>query len=204
MTDRHSVDEPDLINRIIEVKNLKEKCFKYFEESSSQLLTHKIIFSIAKLSSAKMQAVKLAEISLDLFDESTKQKQDLIRLTLEKSLLKCGLVEKLRYTSKDVRYILTAYQFRKVSEIDSFRGDRVKFLDSFDIPKLFWPIPDEFYQILSQKHGLKESLKKINSDYDQGLILQGKYDDLNREFSDNLSKINSTLSSKFQQLEVLL
>ncbi|MCH8915321.1 MAG: hypothetical protein IIA82_05705 [Thaumarchaeota archaeon] len=88
------LDENDLLNRIIQVKNLKENCFKYLEESSSKLLTHKIIFSIAKLSSEKMDPVKLAAISEDIFGNSDKSKQDLIRLTMEKSLSKCGIVEK--------------------------------------------------------------------------------------------------------------
>jgi len=68
MSEDHLLDEKDLINRIIEIKNLKQNCFKYFEESSKELLTHKTIFSIAKLSSEKMGPVKLSEISLDLFN----------------------------------------------------------------------------------------------------------------------------------------
>jgi len=204
MTDEHSLDDTDLIHRIIEIKNLKENCFKYFEESSKELLTHKIIFSIAKLSSEKMGPVKLAEISLDLFDVNEKSKQDTIRLTIEKSLSKCGIVEKLRYTSNDVRYVLTAYRFKKTKEIDSFRGDRTKSLDSFEIPKLFWPIPDEFFQLLSKKYGISESLKKINSDFDNNFILRGKYEDLNREFSEKLSQIKNTLNAKFSGLEELI
>lgn len=204
MTEEHLLDDADLIHRITEIKNLKEDCFKYFEESSKELLSHKIIFSIAKLSSEKMGPVKLAEISLDLFGVNEKSKQDTIRLTIEKSLSKCGIVEKLRYSSNDVKYILTAYRFRKTKEIDSFRGDRTKSLELFEIPKLFWPVPDEFYQLLSKKHGISESLKKINSDFDNGSILRGKYEDLNREFSESLSQIQNKLSTKFPELEELM
>jgi len=202
--EEHSLDDVDLINRITVVKNLKENCFKYFEESSKELLTHKIIFSIAKLSSKKMSPVKLSEISLDLFDVNEKSKQDTIRLTIEKSLSKCGIVEKLRYSSNNVRYILTSYRFKKIKEIDSFRGDRTKSLELFEIPKLFWPIPDEFFQLTSKKYGINEAIKKINSDFDNDLILRGKYDDLNREFSENLSKIQKKLSAKFSGLEDLI
>lgn len=204
MTEEHLLDDKDLINRITKIKNLKENCFKYFEESSKDLLSHKIIFSIAKLSSEKMGPVKLAEISLDLFDINEKSKQDTIRLTIEKSLSKCGIVEKLRYSYNDVRYILTAYRFRKTKEIDSFRGDRTKSLELFEIPKLFWPVPDEFYQLLSKKHGYSEALKKINSRFDEGFILRGKYEDLNREFSDSLSQIQNRISTKFPKLEELI
>lgn len=204
MADEHSLDDIDLMGRITEIKNLKENCFKYFEESSKDLLTHKIIFSIAKLSSEKMRPVKLAEISLDLFDVNEKSKQDIIRLTIEKSLSKCGIVEKLRYSSNDVKYVLTSYRFKKIKEIDSFRGDRTKSLELFEIPKLFWPIPDEFYQLLSKKYGIGEALKKINSDFDNDLILRGKYEDLNREFSEILSQIQNKLSSKFSGLEELI
>jgi len=204
MTDDHSLDDTDLIHRIIEIKNLKENCFKYFEESSKELLTHKIIFSIAKLSSEKMRPVKLSEISLDLFDINEKSKQDTIRLTIEKSLSKCGIVEKLRYSSNDVKYILTAYRFKKTKDIDSFRGDRTKSLDFFEIPKLFWPVPDEFFYLLSKKYGTSETLKKINFDFDNDSILRGKYEDLNREFSENLSQIQNKLSTKFFGLEELI
>jgi len=198
------LDENDLLNRIIQVKNLKEKCFKYFEESSSELLTQKIIFSIAKLSSEKMGPVKLTAISENIFGISDKSKQDLIRLTLEKSLSKCGIVEKLRYASNDIRYILTAYRFQKVKEIDSFRGDRVESLGTFDIPKSSWPIQDKFFQLVSKKYGYAETLKQINSDFDQGLLSRGNYENLIRKYSENLSQIQNKLNSKFKGLEELV
>ena len=86
----------DLFARIIKVKNLKENCFKYLEESSKELLTQKILFAISELTAEKMGPVKLAEIALKTTGINDKLKQDLVRLTIEKSLLKCGLVEKLR------------------------------------------------------------------------------------------------------------
>ena len=197
-------EENDLFERIIQIKNLKEDCFKYLEESSKDLLTHKIIFSIAKLSSEKMGPVKIAEISKDLFGEDEKSKKDLIRLGIEKSLSKCGMVEKLLYASNDVRYLLTAYRFQKVREIDSFRGDRVESLDKFEIPKSLWPIPDEYYKLLSKKFGYDESLKKINSDFDHGVIPRGEYEDLIREYSKNLTQIQNKIHSKFNGLEDLV
>lgn len=204
MVDSFLLDESDLIRRVIEIKKLQQNCFKYFEASSQELLSHKIIFSIAKISSENMRPVKLSEISLDLFGISEKSKQDLIRLTIEKSLTKCGIVEKLRYNSNNIRYILTAYRFQKIRNIDSFRGDRVTSVESFDIPKSLWPIPDTFYHLLSQKFGIEESLKKLNADFDNGFILRGKYDNLNRKFSDDLINIQNTLSKKFSQLEELI
>jgi len=197
-------EENDLFERIIQIKNLKEDCFKYLEESSKGLLTHKIIFSIAKLSSEKMGPVKIAEISKDVFGEDEKSKKDLIRLGIEKSLSKCGMVEKLLYASNDVRYLLTAYRFQKVREIDSFRGDRVESLDKFEIPKSLWPIPDEYYKLLSKKFGYDESLKKINSDFDHGVIPRGEYEDLIREYSKNLTQIQNKIHSKFNGLEDLV
>jgi len=197
-------EENDLFERIIQIKNLKEDCFKYLEESSKDLLTHKIIFSIAKLSSEKMGPVKIAEISKDVFGEDEKSKKDLIRLSIEKSLSKCGMVEKLLYASNDVRYLLTAYRFQKVREIDSFRGDRVESLDKFEIPKSLWPIPDEYYKLLSKKFGYDEALKKINSDFDHGVIPRGEYEDLIREYSKNLTQIQNKIHSKFNGLEDLV
>ena len=198
---RNLFEEKDLFERIIQIKNLKEGCFKYLEESSKDLLTHKIIFSIAKLSSEKMGPVKIAEISKDVFGEDEKSKKDLIRLGIEKSLSKCGMVEKLQYASNDVRYLLTAYRFQKVREIQSFRGDRVESFDKFEIPKSLWPIPDEYFKLLSKKFGYDEALKKINSDFDHGVIPRGEYEDLIREYSQNLTQIQNKIHSKFNGLE---
>jgi len=195
----------DLLNRIKLVKNLKEGCFKYLEESSQELLTHKIIFALAGLTLEKMGPVKLAQIAENIFGVSDKSKQDLLRLTLEKSLMKCGIVEKLRYAANDVRYILTAYRFQKVKDIDSFRGDRVESIgEIFEIPHSNWPIPDEYYVLLSKKYGYDAALKKINSDFDEGLIPRGRYEDLIREYTENLTQIRNKLSSKFTGLEDLV
>lgn len=197
-------EESDLFERIIQPKNLKEKCFKYLEESSQDLLTHKIIFSIAKLSSEKMGPVKIAEISNDIFGNDEKSNKDLIRLGIEKSLSKCGIVEKLQYASNDVRYLLTAYQFQKIREIESFRGDRVESLEKFDIPKSLWPIPNEYFKLLSKKFGYDEALKKINSDFDNSIIPRGEYEDLIREYSNNLTQIQNKIDSKFGGLDDLV
>ncbi len=109
------LSEDDLFARIINVKNLKENCFKYLEDSSKELLTQKIIYAISELTAKKMGPVKLSEIALKSTGKNDKLKQDLVRLTIEKSLLKCGLVEKLKYAPNDVRYILTAYRFQKIN-----------------------------------------------------------------------------------------
>jgi len=197
--------EENLVKRIREVRNLNESCFKYLEESSKDLLTQKIIFAIAKLTIEKMGPVKLAEIAQNVIGESDKSKQDLIRLTAEKSLLKCGLVEKLRYAPNDVRYILTAYRFQKVKKIDSFRGDRTEPIGKvFELPKSMWPIPDEFFILISKKHGYSEALKKINSDFDKNLIPRGKYEDLIREYTEHLNQISSELNSKYSGIKELV
>ncbi|MEK0319113.1 MAG: hypothetical protein QQN43_06000, partial [Nitrosopumilus sp.] len=55
--------EEDLLKRVSQVRNLKENCFKYLEEESKELLTHKIIFAIAEITYEKRGPVKLAEIA---------------------------------------------------------------------------------------------------------------------------------------------
>lgn len=199
------LNEEDLLSRITAVKNLREGCFKYLEESNKDLLTHKIIFTIAQLSSEKMGPVKLSEIGQAIFGAGEKSKQDLLRLTIEKSLLKCGMVEKLRYAANDVRYILTSYRFQKVRNIESFRGDRSEQVgEIFELPKSSWPIPDEFYILQAKKSGCEETLKKINSEYDNAVIPRGKYEDIIRELTEKLNQINKKLDSKFSGLEELV
>ena len=199
------LSDEDLFTRILKVKNLKENCFKYFEESSKELLTQKIIYAIAELTSEKMGPVKLSEIAQIATGDNDKSKQDLVRLTLEKSLLKCGLVEKLRYASNDVRYILTYYRFQKIKEIDSFRGGISEPIeDIFELPKSLWPIPDEFYVLLAKKYGYEQSLKKLHSDFDDNLIARGKYETLNSDYKKSLDQINEKLDSKYSGLEILV
>lgn len=198
-------NEEDLLSRIPKVKSLREECFKYLEPFSHETLTHKIIFTLAKLTSEKMGPVKLAELAQIIHGTAEKSKQDVIRLTIEKSLLKCGIVEKLRYAPKDVRYILTSYRFQKIRNIESFRGDSAeKIGDVFELPKSTWPIPDKYFVLQSQKYGYDEVLKKINSDFDKGIIPRGKYEDLVREYRDKLSQIRKKLSSKFSEIEDLV
>ncbi len=199
------LSEDDLFARIIKVKNLKENCFKYLEESSKELLTQKIIFALSELTAEKMGPVKLSEIALKTTGINDKLKQDLVRLTIEKSLLKCGLVEKLKYAPNDVRYILTAYRFQKIKEIDSFRGDSSEPIgDVFGLPKSSWPIPDEFYLLLARKYGYEESLKKLHLDYDADLIPRGKYENLNNDYTKILKIIREKLDSKYSALETLV
>ncbi len=199
------LSEDDLFARIIKVKNLKENCFKYLEESSKELLTQKILFAISELTAEKMGPVKLAEIALKTTGINDKLKQDLVRLTIEKSLLKCGLVEKLKYAPNDVRYILTAYRFQKIKEIDSFRGDSSEPIgDIFELPKSSWPIPDEFYLFLAKKYGYEQALKKLHSDYDNDKIPRGQYENLNNEYTKLLKQVREKLDSKYSALETLV
>ncbi|MBA4718563.1 MAG: hypothetical protein HRO68_05525 [Nitrosopumilus sp.] len=152
-----------------------------------------------------MGPVKLSEIAQKTTGQNGKSKQDLVRLTIEKSLLKCGLVEKLKYAPNDVRYILTAYRFQKIKEIDSFRGDSLEPIgDVFELPKSTWPIPDDFYLLLAKKYGYEQSLKKLHSDYDDDLIPRGQYENLNNEYTKSLNQIHEKLDSKYATLETLV
>ncbi len=199
------LSQEDLMSRITKVKNLREECFKYLETAAQQTLTHQIIYAIARLSSEKMGPVKLAEIAQAVSGMSDKSKQDVIRLTMEKTLLKCGMVEKLHYAANDVRYILTAYRFQKVKKIESFRGDNVEPIgEVFEIPMSTWPVTDEYFILKSKKSGYEEALKKLNSDYDNGRIPRGRYEDLIRELTGNLNEIIRKIDSKFKDIGELM
>lgn len=199
------LSEEDLIARILKIKPLKENCFKYLEDASKELLTQKILFAISELTAEAMGPVKLSEIAQKTTGEHDKLKQDLVRLTIEKSLLKCGLVEKLKYASNDVRYILTSYRFQKIKEIDSFRGESTQPIgDVFELPKNTWPISDVFYLLLAKKYSYEQSLKKLHSDFDNDVIPRGKYETLNRDYTKSLDQVNEKLDSKYPGLETLV
>ncbi len=197
--------EEDLLKRVTQVRNLKENCFKYLEEESKELLTHKIIFAIAEITCEKRGPVKLAEIAQKIIGESDKNKQDLVRLTIDKSLLKCGIVEKLRYSANDVRYALTAYRFQKVKGIDSFRGESEELIGKvYELPKSTWPIPDEFFILVAKKFGYSEALKKINTHFDKDIIPRGKYEDLIRTYTEDLNQITKKINSQYSGIEELV
>jgi hypothetical protein len=195
------IDDQDLMGRIVKIRNLREECFKYLEPSSSELLTHKVLHSIARLSSSKMGPVKLAEIAQDIFGESDKSKQDLIRLTVEKTLLRCGAIEKLHYAPNDVRYLLTAYRFQKVRKIESFRGDNAEPIgDVIELPRSTWPISEEFLFLISRRSGVREALKKLHHDYDLGRIQQGNYNDLKHSLDEKLEKLDAKIAGSYAQI----
>jgi hypothetical protein len=195
------IDDHDLMGRIVKIRNLREECFKYLEPSSSDLLTHKVLYSIARLSSTKMGPVKLAEIAQDIYGENDKSKQDLIRLTVEKTLLKCGAIEKLHYAPNDVRYLLTAYRFQKVRKIESFRGDNAEPVgDVIELPRSTWPISEDFLFLISKRNGVREALKKLHHDYDLGRIQQGNYNDLKRGLDEKLEKIDAKIAASYAQI----
>lgn len=196
------LSQEDLMNRITKVRNMREECFKYLENSSQEMLANRLIFSIAKLSSEKMGPVKLGEIAQDIFSISDKAKQDNIRLTIEKTLLKCGIVEKLRYAPNDVRYILTGYRFQKTRKIESFRGDTGEPVGNIlELPRSTWPIPDEYFILRAKKEGLAQALKKINSDYDAGKLPKGSYEILLHTMNENLSRFTKKIETKYAELE---
>ncbi len=199
------VNEEDLVNRIVKIKSLREECFKYLESSNQGMLTRQLIYSIAKLTSEKMGPVKLAEISQDVFSISDKSKQDTIRLTIEKSLLKCGMVEKLKYAPNDVRYILTGYRFQKTKKIESFRGDSSDPVgEVFEIPRTSWPIPDDYFILRAKKEGHVEALKKLHSDYDSGHVQKGTYEILSHKLNDNLGRLTKKITTKYNDLDELV
>ncbi|MDE2589866.1 MAG: hypothetical protein KGL95_09420 [Patescibacteria group bacterium] len=196
------LNQEDLLNRITKVRNLREECFKYFENSSQEMLAYRLVFSIAKLSYDRMGPVKLGEIAQDIFSVSDKSKQDNIRLTIEKTLMKCGIVEKLRYAPNDVRYILTGYRFQKTKKIESFRGDIGEPVgEVFELPRSTWPIPDEYFVWRAKKEGFVEALKKINSDYDSGGISKGSYEILLHTINENINRLNKKIESKYGDLD---
>jgi hypothetical protein len=152
-----------------------------------------------------MGPVKLAEISQDIFSISDKSKQDTIRLTIEKSLLKCGMVEKLKYAPNDVRYILTGYRFQKTKKIESFRGDSSDPVgEVFELPRTSWPIPDDYFIMSAKREGYVEALKKLHSDYDSGKIQKGTYEILSHKLNEILGRLTKKITIKYNDLDELV
>lgn len=199
------LDEQDFIQRIVKIRNLREKCFEYLEPSSNDLLAHKVVYSIARLISERMGPVKLGEIAQDIFGMSDKSKQDIIRLTVDKTLLRCGMLEKLHYAPNDVRYMLTAYRFQKVKKIESFRGDTSEPVgDVLELPRSSWPIPEDFFVVISKRNGFREALKKLHSDYDAGKLQRGRYEDLKQNLIEKLDRLDAKIGAAYAQIAEII
>jgi hypothetical protein len=140
--------------------------------------------------SAKTEApVKLSEIAETIYNTSEKSKQDILRLTMDKTLLKCGIVEKIYFTERDVRYFPSAYRFQEVRRVENSAGQKMDQLigEVLEVPRKYWPVPTEFYELTALRGGYQDALSRLEEDRAQGSVDAATY-----------SKVKSRLQAEME------
>jgi hypothetical protein len=116
--------------------------------------------------------VKLSEITETIYGTAEKEKQDVIRLTMQKTLLKCGIVDKIYVSDRDVRFFPVAYRFQEVQRVETGTGAKIEqpVGDVIELSRENWPIPKEFFELVTSKAGYVEALTKLEEDARKGSV----------------------------------
>lgn len=188
--------EKELCKRLQRVLPLSKKCVKYVktpEQAEEELLTHKVLLSLAKRVHERREPVKLRDIVEAVYGSVMKREMDIVRLLIRKTLIPCGIVEKLYVGKRDVRYLLSAYRFQEVRQVYSSSGQilREPVGPIIEIPREHFPIPLEVFQLILSKKGSDRVLSKLDEDFGCGKISETLYQKMKTEyegFGENVSK----------------
>ncbi len=158
------------------VLKVNEECVKYVG-LDKDAIANQIFTALLTLSAETEAPVKLSEIAETIYKTSEKGKQDILRLTMDKTLLKCGIVEKIYFAERDVRYFPAAYRFQEVRRVENSAGQKIDQLigDVIQLPRKWWPIPKEFYELTSLKAGYEEAFSRLEEDRAQGAVDASTY-----------------------------
>jgi len=179
--------EKELCERLKRVLLLSKKCVKHVkapELVEEEFLTHKVLLSLAKEVHEKRGPVKLREIVEGVYGSVTKRNMDIVRLLIRKTLIPCGIVEKLYVGKRDVRYLLGAYRFQEAREVYSSSGRVVQepVGPIIEVPREYLPIPSEVFQLLLSVKGISCVLSKLDEDFSCGKISERLYRKLKTEY----------------------
>ncbi len=194
----------EAVKRILKVARLSDECVKYVK-MESDALANQIFLALLKSSSEKEGPVKLSEIAETVYGASDKAKQDVIRLTMEKTLLKCGLADKIYFKERDVRYFPTAYRFQEVRRVETATGKKIDEVigEVIELPRSHWPVPKEFFDLTATKVGYEDALKKLEEDHQNSLVTPSSYARLKGKLQDDIERVSKTLK-KYDEITELM
>ena len=200
--------EKELSQRLLRVIPLSEKHIKYVkeaEQAEEELLTRKVLLSLAKKVYEKREPVKLREIVDDLYTTVTKRELDVVRLLIKKTLIPSGIVEKLRVGKKDIRFLLNAYRFQETRKVHSSSGQVIRepVGPVIEIPREHFPIPSEALQLLIFKTSLDHVLNKLDEDFGHGKISETLYETMRTEYKGLMEDVCERLKEHNELLKLL-
>jgi hypothetical protein len=181
------------------------KYVKKPEYAQEELLTRKVLLSLAKKVCEKREPVKLRDIVDDLYDSVTKREMDVVRLLMKKTLIPAGIVEKLYVGKKDVRFLLTAYRFQETRKVQSSLGKEIRepVGPVVEIPREHFPVPSELLQLVLQKTSLETVMNKLCEDLADGKISETLYQIMKAEYERLLEDADEKLKEHTELVELL-
>lgn len=200
--------EKKLSQRLLHVKPLSEKSIKYVkepEDAEEELLTRRVLLSLAKKVCEKREPVKLREIVGDLYTSVTKREMDVVRLLMKKTLIPAGIVEKLYVGKKDVRFLLIAYRFQETRKVHSSLGQDIRepVGHIVEIPREYFPVPSDVLQLVLQKASLERVMNKLGEDFADGKISETLYQTMRAEYEGLLEDVHERLKEHTELVELL-
>lgn len=200
--------EKELSQRLLRVNPVSEKSVKYVKEPTDEqeeLLVHKILLSLAKTVCEKREPVKLREIVDDLYDTVTKREMDIVRQLLKKTLIPSGIVEKLNVGKKDIRFLLTAYRFQEMHNVESSSGEKIREAIGpvIELPRNCFPVPLGLLSLQVQKTSLSKVLNKLEDDLAQGKISEPIYQTMRTEYETKFKNVCNQLQEHNELVTLL-
>jgi hypothetical protein len=161
----------EAVKRVLKVHKLSQDCVRYVQPDK-EALANQILVALSKATAKKSAPVKLSEITETIYGTAEKDKQDVIRLTMQKTLLKCGIVDKIYVSERDVRYFPVAYRFQEVQRVETGAGSKLEqpVGDVIELSRENWPIPKEFFELVTTKAGYEDALIKLDEDSRSGSV----------------------------------
>ena len=162
--------------RMQKVMKVNEECVKYVG-LDKDAIANQVFTALLTLSARTEAPVKLSEIAESIYNTSEKSKQDILRLTMDKTLLKCGIVEKIYFAERDVRYFPSAYRFQEVRRVENSAGQKMDQLigEVLEVPRKYWPVPKEFYELTALRGGYEDAMSRLEEDRAEGSVDPATY-----------------------------
>jgi hypothetical protein len=200
--------EKELSRRLLRVMPLSQKYVKYVKEpenAEEELLTRKVLLSLAKKVCEKREPVKLREIVDDLYSSATKREMDIVRQLIKKTLIPAGIVEKLNVGKKAVRYLLGAYRFQEIHKVHSSSGQFIRepIGPVMEIPREYFPVPPEVLQLFLQKTSLERVLHKLDEDFGSGKISEALHQTMKTEYEGLMEDVRQELKEHEELIKLL-
>jgi len=189
-----------LAEALLNVVSISKSDVRYLKLDESDSLTMKAFRSLLQLVKERRRPVKVKEIAERIYGRNvTKNKEDSIRIVLERCFVRKGIVRKISPSGRTVYYMPSAYRFRVVE------GNKLSLSDDslVEIPREYWPFPESILSFYARMKAIKMVLEKIERDYVEGRIDREVYERATKHYSLKLSSLVEECS-KFKPLIKLL